>query len=163
MDLSGAHRLASVRTDGGFYGMNDWLKHGVGCISVAGLILMADCRRAAVPPDSTLDPEQNPVVKAGDADPASVQQPKEERTLSERVRLALTTPAAGAGGTITDQANVRNESVVPTVQDLEVTVTNRVVTVRGFVVDEQDKENVESIVRQVDGIKGVVNEVRVRR
>jgi osmotically-inducible protein OsmY len=65
-----------------------------------------------------------------------------------------------AGITTAVQARYYSEAAVRG-RDIDVTTSNGVVTLRGTVPDDQSRQQAENIARNVDGVSGVQNELRV--
>lgn len=74
-----------------------------------------------------------------------------DKDLSQRVRVALSTGSVGTQGILaTDQLT-----------DIKVTATNRMVTLRGEVISQENKEIIGKRVAGLDGVKGVNNQLTV--
>jgi osmotically-inducible protein OsmY len=116
--------------------MNGGFRTGAVVVAMAGLLVSAACGRD----DRRVDP-----MTATSPDTPGYQ--------TEEAR-------SDAGITTAVQARYYSDPAVRG-RDIDVTTSNAIVTLRGTVPDDQSRQQAENIARNVDGVAGVQNELRV--
>jgi osmotically-inducible protein OsmY len=116
--------------------MNGGFRTGAVVVAMAGLLVSAACGR-----------DDRPV------DPMTATSPDTPGYQTEEAR-------SDAGITTAVQARYYSDPAVRG-RDIDVTTSNAIVTLRGTVPDDQSRQQAENIARNVDGVAGVQNELRV--